>query len=269
MVGLGPPRTEVVAGPHGPLEVLSRGTGEPSTLFVHGLSGSITSTRPYAGGVSGRRTFVHIAGHGASQPPPSVTYAALSREVWAAADHVRATGVLGISMGAGAVLSGLARDPSRFRAVVLVLPAALDRPRADAAMGHFHTLASLVRTGDVGAVADYLYAQEPPEVSSIPQVRCWCRERAEALVAGGPEAALRQIPGQAPLADAASLQSVSAPVLVLAQEDDAVHPVGVARDVARSLPNTQLEVFGPGGLIWAHRERVRAIVGEFVDQHGA
>jgi pimeloyl-ACP methyl ester carboxylesterase len=252
------------------LEVLSRGTGEPSTLFVHGLAGSITSTRPYAGRVSGRRTFVHIAGHGASAPPPAVTYPALSREVWAAADHAEATSVLGISMGAGAVLNGLTHDPARFRAVVLVLPAALDRPRtSDAALTRFHTLADLVDTGDVGAVADHLYAQEPPDVADGATVWCWCREQAELLVAGSPQAALRQVPHEVPVPDRSALASVSAPVLVLAQEDDDVHPVDVARDVAHSLPQAHLEVFGPGGLVWAHRERVRAIVGEFVDQHGA
>ena len=269
MVGLAPPRTDTVAGPHGPLEILTRGRGEPHTLFVHGLAGSITTTRPYAGVVPGRRTFVHIAGHGASTPAPHVDYAALAQEVWAAADQVHAASVLGISMGAGAILNGLTTDPSRFRAVVLVLPAALDRPRADAAMDRFAGLARLLRTADADAVAQHLCAQEPPEVRASGQGRRWCRDQAERLAAGRADAALLGIPHQVPVADATSLSAVRVPVLVLAQEEDPVHPVGVAREVTRSLPFAHLEVFGPGGHMWAHRERVRAIVGDFVDQHGA
>ena len=50
-----PPRTTLVPGPDGDLEVLTTGRGEPHTLFVHGLAGSISTTRPYASAVAGTR----------------------------------------------------------------------------------------------------------------------------------------------------------------------------------------------------------------------
>lgn len=49
------------------------------------------------------------------------------------ADAHGATQALGVSMGAGALLWLLAREPARFSRVVLLLPAALDGPRTDAA----------------------------------------------------------------------------------------------------------------------------------------
>jgi len=198
VVGLSPPRTDVVAGPHGPLEILTRGSGPPGTLFVHGLTGSISSTRPYSGRVRGQRTFMHLAGHGASVSAEALSYEALAQEVWAVAEHVRATAALGISMGAGAILAGLAADPGRFRAVVLVLPAALDRPRPGPAGGRFARLARLVHAADVEAVARHLLSHESPEVRESRQGRQWSREQAERLVAGNPQAALTQIPSRCP-----------------------------------------------------------------------
>jgi len=63
-----------------------------------------------------------------------VTYAALAGELRAVADHVRATQALGVSMGAGALCALLADTPLRFRRLVFVLPAVLDRPRTDYAL---------------------------------------------------------------------------------------------------------------------------------------
>ncbi len=52
-------------------------------------------------------------------------------------------------------------------------------------------------------------------------------------------------------------------MLVLAQEDDPAHPVDVAVELAELFPGAKLHVLGPGGIMWAHRARVRDLVGEF------
>lgn len=257
MVALGPARTRLIVGPTGPLEIFSKGTGPPSTLFVHGLGGSISSTRPFAGGTPGRRSFVHIAGHGASSPGPEMTYAALADEVRAAADHVEADAALGVSMGAGALCTLVAGEPDRFGALVLVLPANGN----DAASRVFARLARVVETGDVEEVAAYLVGLEPIADASV---IAWCRAQAAHLISSQAQEALTTLPQQRAVADLGALRSVRCPVLVIAQHDDAVHPVSAARELGEVLPCSRVEVLPQGGIMWAHRDRVRALVGEFL-----
>lgn len=281
MVALGTAQTTLIAGPTGPLEILSKGTGPPSTLFVHGLGGSIASTRVFAGATPGRRSFVHIAGHGASSPSPQMTYAALADEVSAAADYVGADAALGVSMGAGALCALVAAEPQRFTALVLVLPAALNSPRIDASLSgtsfngasdsdmsdnaaaaqRFTRLAALVARRDVEDVAAYLARFEPHDGAAV---MAWCREQATALISSQAQAALTQLPRHSPLVDIEALRAVTCPVLVIAQEGDEVHPVSVARRLGEVLPHSRVEVLPQGGIMWAHRDHVRALVGDFL-----
>lgn len=260
-----PPHTTLVAGPTGPLELLVAGRGQPRTVFAHGLAGSIPTTRPYAGKVPGTRAFLHFRGHGASVTPEGPwEYAALAAELWAVADHVGATRALGISMGAGALCAGLAAAPDRFERVVLVLPAAIDRPREDAAMARLARLADLVEEGDRERVAQHLLGHEPQQVVNDPGVQHWAREQAGRLVGSGVAHGLRSLPHRTPVADRQVLSRVSAPVLLLAQEGDAMHPASVARELAEVLPSAILRVLPRGGIMWQHRSHVRDLVGEFL-----
>lgn len=262
----GPPRTTLVDGRDGALEVLSTGRGSPRTVLAHGAGGSIATTRPYAGRVAGTRTFVHQRGHGRSHRPTGTGwgYAELAADLWAVAGAVGADRALGISMGAGALLAGLADDPDRFDRVVLVLPAVLDRVRDDAATARLGRFADLMDAGDVDAVAAHLLADQPGPVRTDPAVVRWSRDRAEELVGSGVPAVLRVLVGRVPTPDPALLGRVACPVLVLGQEDDPLHPASVARDVAALLPRSVLHVSGPGGIMWEHRGRTRDLVGEFL-----
>lgn len=260
------PRTTLLPGPSGDLEVLTTGRGDPHTLFVHGLAGSITTTRPYASRVAGTRSFVHLRGHGRSHVPEHEDwgYAELAAEVWSVADRLGARRALGVSMGAGALLAGLAEDPDRFERVVLVLPAAVDRPRDDEGMRRLRRLADHVEAGDVAPVAQHLLAEQPAQVREDPAVAAWCQEQAEQLVTTGVAAALRVLPRRVPLVDRSALAAVTCPVLVVGQEDDDTHPVSVARELADLLPAGLLHVAGPGGIMWVHRGETRELVGDFL-----
>ena len=258
-------RTSRMQGPGGELEILTTGRGRPHTVLAHGLAGSIPTTRPYATAVPGTRTFLHFRGHGRSASPDGPwEYAGLAAELWAVADHVGATQALGISMGAGALCAGLSRDPDRFERLVLVLPAAIDQPRNDAAMRRFGTLADLVDSGDQDAVAEHLLGAEPTAVRAEPAVRQWARGQAARLVGSGVARALRTLPDQTPVADRELLSAVTAPVLLLAQEGDPAHPDSVARELAEVFPAAILRVLPPGGIMWEHRSRVRELVGAFL-----
>ena len=257
--------SSTLQGPHGSLEFLTTGSGLPATVFAHGAAGSIQTTRPFGSGVKGSRTFLHFRGHGASSAQDGPwTYAGLAEDLRTVADQVGATGALGVSMGAGAMCSLLARTPLRFERLVFVMPAVLDTPRTDAALDRLVDLAQAVDHRDVEALTALLLEKEAAEVRSQRAVQLWCRRQAAALVGTPVSAALRALPAAVPLTDRGVLTAVTVPALVIAQDQDPAHPVWVAEQLAALLPDARLEVMAPGGLMWRHRAAMRDLIGGFL-----
>ncbi|WP_407568254.1 alpha/beta hydrolase [Arsenicicoccus dermatophilus] len=265
--------TTSVEGPAGPLEVLTVGRGAPSTVFAHGVGAAIESTRPFASGVRGARTFFHFRGHGSSVTPDLPwTYDDLADELRAVADHVGAGRALGVSMGAAAILRLLTRTPDRFERVALVLPPTLDEPRRGTAVHEVHRLARRLEEGDVSAAYE-LFAGDTGAGAgaggAADAADRWARSMGDAVADGrinrlGLARALASMPGQAAVGSAADLADVTCPILVLAQEGDEVHPAQVARRIGEVLPQAQVHVLPPGGLLWAHRDEVRRLVSGFL-----
>jgi pimeloyl-ACP methyl ester carboxylesterase len=265
-----PPGSRSARGPQGDVEYVVTGSGEPVTLFVHGLAGSVAQTRPFGSGVSGTRVFAHLRGHGGTavpQPGPG-SYGDLAGEVDAVRRDVGATRALGVSLGAGALLRLLAVEPHAVERVVLALPSALDVPAPpDApAVRRLLDLADALETGDAVRAAALLRDQQPAAVRPLPAVGLWARRRASELAGTPLPAVLRCFAGQAPLdGTAAVLAGVEVPALVLGQEGDESHPVEVARDLAAALPRADLVVLPAGHVLWAGRERLREVVAGFLD----
>lgn len=247
------------------LEVLVAGRGEPVTVVAHGLGGSITETRPLGGGLAGTRVFYAARGHGSSPlGDEPVTYDLLGRDLAAVADAYAATRALGVSMGAGALLALLAREPDRLDKVVLFLPAALDGARDDATGARVLALAAALESRDRPAVTA-LVAEELPADLGAPAT-AYIRARTDFLLASpGVAAVLRALPALAPVPDRHLLRSVSADVLVLAQEGDRLHPSQVAREIAAVLPRARLVLFDRPGVVFRERRRLRELVVEFLD----
>jgi pimeloyl-ACP methyl ester carboxylesterase len=250
----------------GDLEYLVTGSGSPTTVFAHGLAGSIAETRPLGSGVTGTRVFLHFRGHGRSSAPQSPwSYVALAGELRAIADHSGATRAVGVSLGAGALTTLLDETPQRFGRLVFFLPAVLDRPRQDAALDRLRAMAGRVDDRDVDGLAALLLAEQPAGVRDRADVQVFVRRQARALVGTPVSAALRQLPDQVPIGDRAVLAAVTAPALVIAQEGDSAHPVWVAEQLADALPAGQLRVFGAGGAWWSVRAELRALVAGFLN----
>lgn len=259
----------------GDVEYLVTGVGEPVTVFVPGLAMSIPDTRPFASGVPGTKAFLHVRGHGHSSAPEpddraAWTYEALADDVAAVADAVGATQGLGVSLGAGALLSLAVREPERFRRLVLALPAALDfatdelvRTERRRATDEARRLADALDARDAVTVAALLVATQPESVRERPDVRLWSRRHADVLLASPVARALRTLPGQVPVADVAVLASLETPVLVLAQRDDGRHPLAVAENLVAVLPNARLEICD-GSWLWTGRDALRAVVSSFL-----
>jgi pimeloyl-ACP methyl ester carboxylesterase len=169
-------------------------------------------------------------------------------------------------MGAGALCSLLASSPLRFDRLVFVMPAVLDRPRTDDGLGRFAQMAQCADSHDVAGLTALLLDGEPASLRRDPAVQLWCRRQAGALVGTPVARALRELPAQVPLTDRGALAAVSAPVLIIAQEQDAAHPVWVAEQLAASLPDARLEVLAPGGIMWHHRAVMRELLASFLSR---
>lgn len=249
------------------LERLVTGSGDPVTVAAHGLGASIAETRPLLGGVTGTRVLYAARGHGRSPLPDGpFDYAVLAQDLQSVADACGATRALGVSMGAGALLSLLSRQPDRFTRVVLFLPAAIDRPRTDQAVRRVAALAEALAVGDRKAVHRQVLEELPEELREQPAVAAYARTRTAYLLdSPGVAVALRALPAVTPVEDRSRLAAVSAQVLLLAQEDDPLHPAQVARDLAAVLPNARLVVFDAPGVVFRERARLRGLVTGFLN----
>jgi pimeloyl-ACP methyl ester carboxylesterase len=216
--------------------------------------------------VPGTRLFPSAPGHG-DTPPAAGAYDhdLLGRGLEQVADAHGATQALGVSMGAGALLSLLARRPDRFARLVLLLPAALDRPRTGEVAARLQRLAGALDRRDEAAVAAHVAGELPADLHDAPGVPAYLAARTAFLLASaGVAAAVRGLPGSPPVADRVLLGAVTAKVLVVAQEHDPLHPAQVARELVAALPSARLVVLGGPGSVVRERRRLRALVREWL-----
>ncbi|ROT31924.1 alpha/beta fold hydrolase [Micromonospora sp. HM5-17] len=262
------PQTELVATPHGVrLERLVTGTGEPVTVFAHGLGTGIATTRPLGSAVTGRKIFFQFRGHGRSDSPPGGwSYADLARDLRAIADLGGATRALGVSLGAGALCRLLWESPDRFTRLVFVLPAVLDEPRPDAARRRLGELLTAVRSGDAAAVAEAVAAEVPPAWRNTPTGWAYLRQRVDQLTRDGLGDGLAGLPGQVAIRRRGDLGAVRAPALVIGCAGDELHPVAVAEQLAAALPAATLHVYDRPGLFWSHRADLRERISDFLNR---
>lgn len=239
------------------------GSGSPVTVAAHGLGASVAQTRPLLSGVAGTRVFYAARGHSGEVPEP-FGYADLGADLLAVADEHGATRALGVSMGAGALLSVLSRHPRRFEKVVLFLPGALDKPRTDDAVRRFAALVDALERQDLAGVRAFVADEIPADLRD--RAGPYIDSRAQFLLAApGIAVGVASLPGVTPVPERSVLAGVSSEVLVLAQEGDPLHPAQVARDVVAVLPKARLVVFDQPGVVLRERARLRTLIGEFLN----
>lgn len=245
------------------IAALVTGTGDPVTVAAHGLGASVAETRPLLSGVVGRRVFYAARGHSGETPDP-FTYADLGSDLLTVADEHGATRALGVSMGAGALLSVLSRLPTRFEKVVLLLPGAIDQPRKDDAVRRFAALVAALEAGDLAGVRDFVSDEIPADLRD--RASAYVDTRARFLLASpGIAVGVASLPAVTPVADRSVLAAVAAEVLVLGQEGDPLHPAQIARDLAAVLPRARLVVSDRPGAMLRERARLRGLITEFLN----
>ncbi|HWS36078.1 MAG TPA: alpha/beta hydrolase [Actinoplanes sp.] len=260
------PATEVVTLPSGVrVEQLVTGTGDPVTVFAHGLAGDISGTRPLGSAVTGRRVFFHFRGHGRSDVPPGPwSFADLAAESRAVADRAGATRAVGVSMGAAALCRLLADTPDRFERVVLYLPAPLDGTRAAASTQRLDRLLASVESGEAAMIADAVEQEIPATVRNTPAGWSFLRQRVEQLQRDGLAPEIASVWSEPALADEAALTAFTGRALVLGCRGDEAHPAATAERIA-TLLNAELEIYDRPSIIWTSRNALRDRISTFLN----
>lgn len=261
------PPTELVATPHGvELERLILGEGRPSTVFAHGLGGSMTDTRMLGAGVLGRKIYFHFRGHGRSAVPLGRWgYLDLARDLRAIADLTGATRAVGAGLGAGALCRLLADHPTRFDRVVFFLPSAFAQARPPEAQVRITSLVEAVEAADPAGIAELISQEIPQYARQSPAVWTYLRQRLDQLIRDGLAPGLVDLAAQAPVVRPAALAEVDTPALVLGCAGDELHPVEAAEQLAEALPYATLHIYDRPGVFWTNRSDLRQRVSQFLN----
>jgi pimeloyl-ACP methyl ester carboxylesterase len=228
------------------LHVEVDGSGEPVTVFAHGLTNSCSELAAFTPFAPGTRVRFCFRGHGHSSAPPPGAYRFedFARDLDAVASAYRATNAVGTSLGAGALVHLLDDDPDRFERLVFLLPAALDRPLGERSM--FDRTAELLDSLPRDEAVEAILRESGREraYERDPGLREFDRFLWQDLSPVGVSRAIREVVRDVPIRDRTRLRAVTAPTLVIAREGDAIHPAEVARAMAELIPSAELVMLG-------------------------
>lgn len=249
----------------------SSGDRPPPLVLLHGL----TATRRYVlhgSRLLAREGFRLVAydarGHGGSgraPEPGAYEYSDLAGDLVAVLEARGVSGavLVGHSMGAATAVRVALERPDLVGGLVQITPAYAGDPYSDdEALAYWDRLAAGL---DANGVDGFMRAFEAPEEPRWREsVLKFTRQRLERH--RDPDAladALRVVPRSEAFDGLDRLSEVEAPTLVVGSRDDAdpAHPLAVAEEYARRLPQAELVVEDPGDppLAWQGAQLSRAI----------
>jgi pimeloyl-ACP methyl ester carboxylesterase len=251
------------------------GSGPPVVL-VHGLSATRRNV------VQGSRALVKrgyrlisydARGHGQSQPGPSYEYPDLVGDLEAVLAELELdkAALVGSSMGAATAMAFTLEHPDRVPALVQITPAYTGYARTGDVDGeNWEKLAEALEDG----IDRFLEVAQP---GNLPErwrevAREATRQRMErhADLASVAQA-LREVPRSVAWKGLDALSGLEVPVLVVGSQDDAdwLHPLGVAEEYCRKLPNAELivEDKGDSPLAW-QGARLSNVIADFLERVG-
>ena len=229
------------------LHVEVDGTGEPVTVFAHGLTNSCQELAMFTPFLAGTKVRFDFRGHGRSSVPEAGAYgfADFARDVDAVATAYGATRAVGTSLGAGAITHLIADQPDRFERLVFLLPAALDVPLTS--HDDFDRTAELLETLPKDEAIDAILT-EGGRAATYEQAP-WLREFDVLLWQDmnpvGVARAIREVVRDVALDDRERLRAVVAPTMLICREGDSIHPAELGRVLADIMPKAELIVL-PG-----------------------
>jgi 3-oxoadipate enol-lactonase len=248
----------------------------PPVVLVHGLSATRRNV------VQGSRALVKrgyrlisydARGHGASSPAPSYQYSDLVGDLEAVLEELEldSTALVGSSMGAATAMAFTLEHPERVPALVQITPAYTGYARTGDVDGQqWEKLASALDNG----IDEFVEFAQP---RGLPErwrdvAREASRQRMERHADLSAVAqALREVPSSVAFKGLGPLADLDVPVLVVGSQDDSdfLHPLGVAEEYCRKLPNAELVVEdrGDSPLAW-QGARLSNVIADFFERVG-
>jgi 3-oxoadipate enol-lactonase len=248
----------------------------PPVVLLHGLSATRRNV------VQGSRALVKrgyrlisydARGHGASSPAQRYEYPDLVADLAAVLDHleVERAALVGSSMGAATAMAFTLEHPERVPALVQITPAYTGYARTGDVDGKVWERLAEALDGGVDEFVEFAQPDNIPERwRAIAREATRQRmERHEHLAAVAQ--ALREVPRSTAWKGLEALSSLDVPVLIVGSRDevDKIHPLGVAEEYARKLPNAELVVedSGDSPLAW-QGARLSGVIADFLERVG-
>ncbi|MDP8957227.1 MAG: alpha/beta hydrolase [Actinomycetota bacterium] len=248
------------------LHVELEGDGDPVSVFAHGLTSSCLELAQLTPFVPGTKVRFCFRGHGHSSSPESgYRFGDFARDVLAVAETYGADVALGTSLGAGAISHLVAyHDPNRFRKLIFLLPAGLDRP-----LRYKERLLRMAALVDGKSREDAVEAllSDPTRLvnyAEMPWLREFDQRLLRALNPVGVPRAIREIVDDWPLRDREDMRRVTAPTLLICREGDEIHPAIVGRILADIMPNAELMLFRDAASMYEAIPSIVTRVSEFL-----
>ena len=247
------------------------GTGLPM-VFLHGLGGDLNQARELLEGLSELRLICFdFRGHGqtlAEITPNTASMETFCEDVLALVTQLELDAFIlgGISLGAAISLAFCLRYPERVTKLVLIRPAWLNEPNAE----HFAPLINIASCIEDRGTEDglRLYQQSAEYQQIDASISGYARSlegQFKRPQAGSAYQLLRHLPRHTPFNQWESLQSLAIPTLVLASEDDPLHPFCYGKKLAAKIPGADLRqvtsrYLDPG----QHKKRALEHIADFV-----
>jgi pimeloyl-ACP methyl ester carboxylesterase len=222
------------------------GSGIPF-VFQHGLGADVSQTFELVQPPRGFRLLTfECRGHGETRPlgpEEKISVEQFTEDLRAFLDHLAIERAIigGISMGAAIALRFALEYPTRVLGLVLSRAAWLDQRRNDN-LHVFSTLAEFIRKyGAEEGARRYKATEAYQEVLKVSLdgaaslLSQFAHPRAEETVAK-----LERIPGYVPKHTREHWKRIRVPTLVLANQQDPVHPFDFGQTLAQTIPQAQL-----------------------------
>ena len=249
----------------------------PPVVLLHGLSATRRNVVQGSRALlrRGYRVIAYDArGHGASSPGTRYGYPELIEDLEAVLDDLGLDRValVGSSMGAATGMAFALRHPERVAALVQITPAYNGAARTgNVDDGAWDAMATGLEDGGVDAFVDVAQpagAGEGWREIAREAVRQRMERHEHPLEVAQ---ALREMPRSAAWDGLEALTEVQTPVLIVASRDemDHLHPLGIAQEYARLLPNAELVVEdeGKSPLAW-QGARLSGVIADFFERVG-
>jgi 3-oxoadipate enol-lactonase len=249
----------------------------PPVVLLHGLSATRRNVVQGSRALlrRGYRLIAYDArGHGASSPGTRYRYPDLIEDLEAVLDELGLDRValVGSSMGAATGMAFALRHPERAAALVQITPAYNGAARTgNVDDGAWDAMATGLEDGGVDAFVDVAQpagAGEGWREIAREAVRQRMERHEHSLEVAQ---ALREMPRSAAWNGLEALREVQTPVLIVASRDemDHLHPLAIAQEYARLLPNADLVVEdeGKSPLAW-QGARLSGVIADFFERVG-